>query len=149
VSENQIDIIIEEDGWSSISGLGELVSKSAMEALSRSGDEDGEVAILLTNSEKIRSLNHQFRGKDSATNVLSFPSDDEGELGDVALCWEVISKEAEEQGKEAKDHLVHLVVHGVLHLVGYDHEDDKDASEMENLEIEILKSFSINNPYEE
>ncbi len=107
-----------------------------------------EVSVLFTDSAFIRDLNKTYRSVDKATNVLSFPSPKvEKTLGDIILCLEVIFNEAVEQQKTFQDHFMHLVVHGFLHLVGYDHVNDEDAEIMEQLEIDILNRVGINNPY--
>lgn len=105
-----------------------------------------EVAIVLADDAFIKSLNNDYRGKDKATNVLSFPSE-LPELGDIVLAIETIEKEAKEQGKSFRHHAAHLLVHGFLHLLGYDHIIDKDALKMEQLEIKILKKLGVTNPY--
>lgn len=126
------------------------------------------LSVVLTNDAAIRELNKQFRTKDAPTNVLSFPAyenmmmlraalaapstgfmlEDVGYLGDILLARETIESEAKEQDKKFKDHFCHLLVHGTLHLLGYDHIDPTEADEMEALEINILKELSIANPYE-
>ena len=104
------------------------------------------MTILLTNNIKLRALNATFRGKDKPTNVLSFPA--EGPyLGDIAVAFGVTSREAREAGKPFAAHATHLVVHGVLHLLGYDHERVTEARSMEQLEIAILAELGIANPY--
>jgi probable rRNA maturation factor len=115
------------------------------------GDEDQTVVVLLTDDETVRDLNARFRGKDSATNVLSFPAHDtaQGHLGDICLAYGVCAREADEQGKTLAAHLQHLVAHGVLHLVGYDHEDDTEAKVMEDLERRILATLGLADPYED
>lgn len=125
-------------------------------------------SVVLTNNASIRELNRQFRTKDKPTNVLSFPAyddmgalrgalaapsgdpmlEDAGYLGDMILAREIIEEEAKEQQKSVKDHFCHLLVHGTLHLLGYDHIEQEDAEEMETLEIHILRELSIANPYE-
>lgn len=114
-----------------------------------------EIGIILANDDLVRVLNRDYRNKDKPTNVLSFPMHDEqtnigGEaimLGDVFLAYETIKKEAQEQDKLFKHHMIHLLVHGCLHLLGYDHKKDEDAIMMEMLEIKILASMGIQNPY--
>jgi rRNA maturation RNase YbeY len=105
-------------------------------------------AALFTSDDAVKSLNAQWRGKDMPTNVLSFPAPETaGTLGDIALAYETCAREADEQGKSLKDHATHLLVHGLLHLLGYDHEADDDAAEMEGLEKDILAGLGIADPY--
>lgn len=153
-----VDVLQEADGWPDWSA-------PTVEAAARAAYEDGaesdpppaaEVAVLLADDATLQRLNRDFRGKDKPTNVLSFPNDDEpmeGErlfLGDMALAWETLSREAAAQGKSERDHATHLVVHGMLHLMGMDHEEDAEAAEMEALEAAILAArFGIDNPYAE
>lgn len=111
-------------------------------------DEQRDVALVLTDSEHIRTLNRDFRGQDKPTNVLSFPSDEESEWGDILMAHEVIAQEAQQQDKSFEHHFCHLLVHGILHLLGYDHLEDEEAEEMEALEIELLAKLAIANPYE-
>ncbi|HFF2860518.1 rRNA maturation RNase YbeY [Acinetobacter baumannii] len=121
--------------------------------------EDCEIGIACVDLEESHQLNLQYREKDKPTNVLSFPSDipeevlpmlDALPLGDLVICIPVVLQEALEQKKTAQNHFTHLLVHGVLHLLGYDHEtSDEDAEEMEGLEIEILAKLNITNPYQE
>jgi rRNA maturation RNase YbeY len=112
-------------------------------------DPKGEgFAVLFASDEAVRALNAQWRSQDKPTNVLSFPAPDTaGTLGDIALAYETCAKEADEQGKTLKDHAAHLFVHGLLHLLGYDHEADDDAAEMEGLEKDILARLGIADPY--
>lgn len=121
--------------------------------------EDCEIGVACVDLEESHQLNLQYREKDKPTNVLSFPSDipeevlpmlDALPLGDLVICIPVVLQEALEQKKTAQNHFAHLLVHGVLHLLGYDHEtSDEDAEEMEGLEIEILAKLNIANPYQE
>ncbi|PHS79245.1 MAG: rRNA maturation RNase YbeY [Rhodospirillaceae bacterium] len=113
-----------------------------------------EISVLLTDDAHQQVLNAQWRGLDKTTNVLSFPSgESSGEtdvalfVGDISLAFETVLKEAQTQGLSFSDHLSHLLVHGLLHLLGFDHEVDEDATEMETLEIEILKTLGLANPY--
>ena len=119
---------------------------------------EADLAIRLVGTKEGRALNRHYRGKDYATNVLSFPADAaEGVklpkgvkmplLGDLVICAPVVAKEAKEQGKVLNDHYAHLTVHGALHLLGWDHEDDRDADCMEALEREILAGLGIEDPY--
>ena len=112
---------------------------------------DLEQTICVVDAGRGRELNRQFRGKDTATNVLAFPADSElleyDCLGDLVICAPVVLEEAREQGKTADAHWAHLVVHGMLHLQGYDHQGDDEAAEMEALEVEILHTLGYTNPY--
>lgn len=105
------------------------------------------LTIRFAEDDEVQSLNHDFRSQNKPTNVLSFPSDEGGYQGDIILARGTIFAEAKEQKKEPLHHTLHLVAHGVLHLLGYDHMNTKDAHKMESLEIEILKQFGIGNPY--
>lgn len=107
-----------------------------------------EVSVVLTNDLAVHTLNKTFRHQDKPTNVLSFSSDEEGELGDIILAYETIIQEAIDLGISPLHHTLHLIIHGFLHLLGYDHEKEKEAHEMERMEILILKTLNINNPYE-
>ncbi len=115
-----------------------------------------EVCIRVVSRGEIQSLNNEYRGKNYATNVLSFGYDnvdglpeEHGTLGDLAICADVVEEEAERQGKQPDAHWAHLVMHGVLHLIGYDHETDSEAREMEALEVRMLADLGIANPYAE
>jgi len=113
------------------------------------GDETDRLVVLLTDDVTVRGLNHRFRGKDAATNVLAFPAPEvpAGQLGDIALAFGVCADEAAEQGKPLAHHLQHLVIHGVLHLLGYDHETDPDAERMESRERALLAGLGVPDPY--
>lgn len=120
-----------------------------------------ELSILLTSNEEMQRLNSDFRQKNKPTNVLSFPDIELNwrhllefkpnlnymYLGDIAFGYELISREAIEQQKSFNDHFTHLLIHSILHLIGYDHEDEEEAEAMERLEIKILKDFAIDSPY--
>ncbi|HEY2481484.1 MAG TPA: rRNA maturation RNase YbeY [Caulobacteraceae bacterium] len=106
------------------------------------------MALLLTDDQTVRDLNRRFLGKDRPTNVLAFPDAGPGRLGDIALAFGVCAAEAAAQAKPLADHMRHLVVHGVLHLLGYDHQGDDEASRMEALERALLAQMSIADPYQ-
>ena len=107
-----------------------------------------EVNIVLSNNETVQNLNKTYRHKDSPTNVLSFDSSIEGELGDIILAYETVMKEAEAADLSFLHHTLHLIIHGFLHLLGYEHEEESEAETMEAMEIRILKALNIKNPYE-
>lgn len=116
------------------------------------GKDDSEMTIRIVDAEESQTLNNTYRGKDKPTNVLSFPADLPDEvniplLGDLVVCAQIVSDEANSQGKTIHVHWAHMVIHGTLHLLGYDHEDDDDAHIMENLEISLLDSLGFPNPY--
>ncbi|WP_172292983.1 rRNA maturation RNase YbeY [Pseudoruegeria sp. HB172150] len=157
-----VDVVIEAPEWEAL-GLEALASRAAAAALAHLGlePEDFETALLGCDDDRIAVLNEAFRGKPTPTNVLSWPSEERaaevagerpelpapGELGDVAIAWGVCEREAAEAGKPVADHVTHLIVHGILHLLGYDHEDDADAALMERTEAEILATLGLPDPY--
>ena len=113
---------------------------------------EAQLSIRIVDEAEMTQLNHQFRGQNKSTNVLSFPADIPSEvdinlLGDIAICAPVIEREANEQGKELGAHYAHMSVHSALHLAGYDHINDSDATQMEALEILVLKRLGYSNPY--
>jgi len=157
--ERLILTIVEEDGdWSGFGSLHDAVGQVAV-ALGRDGRlrlcEGCEASIVLGSDALVRRLNRAHRGKDAPTNVLSFPFqrppgaiDDTGPyLGDVILAAETVRAEAAERGIAPRHHLQHLVVHGLLHLLGYDHETDATAAEMEGLETQVLAAIGVGDPY--
>jgi probable rRNA maturation factor len=142
-----IDIEIEAEAWTeALPDTAAVVERAALAAL---GAVAGDVVILLTDDEAVRDLNARFRDKDRPTNVLSFPAPENAapHLGDIVLAYGVCATEAEAQAKTLADHLSHLVVHGVLHLLGRDHEDEAEAEEMEAEEREILAELGVADPY--
>ena len=151
-----IDVLVEDGEWDSrltdVVALSRRAAEAALKAVN-GGLEAGlsaSMTILLADDATLRDLNHRFRGFDKSTNVLSFPSGEAGAggyLGDIALASGTVISEAEAGDKPLADHLCHLVVHGVLHLVGYDHEDDQDAEKMETLETAVLAGLGIADPY--
>ena len=125
-----------------------------VDAVLKDESQDAEVVIRIVDEAEMIQFNEQYRGKKGSTNILSFPFEapegvDNYLLGDMLVCAPVVEKEAQQQNKELEHHWAHMIVHGVLHLLGYDHVDDQDAEEMEALEIKILKTINIKNPYEE
>ena len=139
--------MIEDKKWSAKRGLGTRLKKAAALASMQGGKGKAVLTILLSDDKKLHALNITFRGKDKPTNVLSFPARQDDYLGDVAMAYGVTAKEARDQKKSFADHATHLVVHGVLHLLGYDHETARAAKIMELLEIRILSELGIGDPY--
>ncbi len=146
-----IEVEVESGDWTdAIDDVEAVVERAAVAAL---GGRDGGVVILLTDDETVRDLNDRFRGKDRSTNVLSFPAaampgiQGAAPLGDIVLAYGVCAAEAGDQSKTLRNHLTHLVVHGVLHLLGRDHEDDAEAEAMEAEERAVLASLGVSDPY--
>jgi len=157
-----IDIAVEAGDWAETAADYEaLCHRVLLAAIEAAIELDGpvEVSVLLSDDAAIQVLNRDWRAKDKPTNVLSFPArSDEAPvtssvtgapemLGDIAVAFETTAREAVEQDKTFADHLSHLLVHGMLHLLGFDHETDAQADEMEPLEIEILAGLGIDSPY--
>lgn len=142
-----IEVEIEDDAWSA--ALPEVEAVATRAATAALGSVEGDVVILLTDDEAVREINARFRDRDRPTNVLSFPAAESAfpHLGDLTLAFGVCATEAEAQAKTLSDHLSHLIVHGVLHLLGRDHEDDAEADEMEEEERSILASLGVADPY--
>ena len=157
------DTIAEDPRWD-IANLSALADRSVEAVLQHVGlvPQDWEVTVLGCDDARITALNGDFRAKPQATNVLSWPSEERGaetpgrkprlptgsgELGDIAIAYETCAAEAEKDGKTLENHASHLIVHGVLHLLGYDHVRDADADLMESTEIAILASLGVPNPY--
>lgn len=113
-------------------------------------NKNAQITIRLVPESESQNLNAQFRQKDAPTNVLSFPYENTAKIvcGDLAICPAIVEKEAQEQGKALFSHYAHLTIHGILHLQGFDHETESDAKQMESLEIQLLQSLAIPNPYE-
>jgi probable rRNA maturation factor len=132
--------------------LATLIASAITAANQAAGPAQGAVTVMVDDDARIRELNKLWRGFDKPTNVLSFPSPDtqpgpERSLGDIAISYETAAREAEAEDKSFADHMAHLSVHGFLHLLGYDHESDDDAEEMEGLERDILARIGVSDPY--
>lgn len=149
VAEGTITVVVEEAAWRGHRGLLPRL-KAAAEAARRAAKLPAKrrFTILLGDDARLKALNQGFRGKKNPTNVLSFPSDDADYAGDIALAYGVTKAEAAAGRKNFVDHARHLVVHGVLHLAGYDHMTDRDANIMEPLETKILAKLGVADPYE-
>lgn len=142
---------VEDPRWVTLPEVEALVERAVAAVLP---NDSRNLDVLLTGDAEIRVLNKQWRGKDQATNILSFPSmempvpaGEVAHLGNLVLAWDTIEREAEAAQKPLIDHVVHLIVHGMLHLQGYDHESDVDGDEMEAQEAKILASLGIADPY--
>jgi probable rRNA maturation factor len=156
-----IDIIVDSPLWKAQRGTRTLLRRAIAEAAAGAATTCGELAILLTDDSRMRALNRDWRGKDEPTNVLSFPAPSDlrgsrlaGErrdggrrLGDIAIAFETTAREALAAHRPFGHHLVHLAVHGFLHLVGHDHEAEAEAEAMEALEIVVLARLDVPNPY--
>ncbi|MFN4040609.1 MAG: rRNA maturation RNase YbeY [Brevundimonas sp.] len=141
-----IEVEVEDEAWRAIDAVEAIVERAAQAAL---GTVQGDVVVLLTDDAAVAEINGRFRDKDRPTNVLSFPAPDSARphLGDLILASGVCAAEAAAQGKSLADHLTHLTVHGVLHLLGSDHEDDAEAEAMEAEERTILAALGVADPY--
>lgn len=160
-AELTAEVITQSDAWSESTNLVEATIQKAVACVAAlpevMTDRRQSVSIVLSDDDLVRQLNKTHRGFDKPTNVLSFPSaqgpfelEEEGHyLGDVVLAFETIEKEANDLKRSKSDHLSHLVIHGLLHLLGYDHETDQEARLMEQLEISLLANLGIANPYED
>jgi probable rRNA maturation factor len=155
------EVLVTADCWQAEPDAEAVIQRAVATAaqLTDADVGDAELAVMLTDDAGIRTLNHNWRGIDKATNVLSFPAlqptgprggdDAPRMLGDIAIAYETMRREADDERKPFTDHLSHLAVHGFLHLIGYDHENDDDAEAMEALEQEILAHLGIPDPYAE
>ncbi|MBP1807316.1 rRNA maturation RNase YbeY [Rubellimicrobium aerolatum] len=162
-----VETLTEDHRWEDL-GLEELAERACRATLERLGLDPSayEISLLACNDRRIAELNEDFRGKPQPTNVLSWPSEERGAqkagemphlpapeppmpvgLGDIAIAWETCAREAEEARKSLEAHATHLLVHGTLHLLGFDHEREVDAELMEGLETEILMGLGLADPY--
>lgn len=149
-----IEVGCSEKGWARALPDAETTARRAADAAWKAaGEGAAELSILLSGDAEVRTLNRDYRAEDKPTNVLSFPAGDEGAvgrprlLGDVVLSLETIEREATAQSKPLAAHLSHLTVHGILHLLGHDHEAETQATAMEALETEILRGLGVDDPY--
>jgi len=132
--------------------LNNKLNKVVSTILDQEKMSDCVINLRLLNDKEMRKLNMQFRQKDKTTNVLSFPNDDISvkqtkNIGDIAISVEYVKAEAKKEGKTFDDHIIHMLAHGVYHILGYDHENNENAMIMENKEIQTLKKINISNPY--
>jgi probable rRNA maturation factor len=154
VIEAMIDVVIEDEDWPA-AALEALAARCYDAAVAFEPALAGEIALLLTDDAALRALNAKYRGKDAPTNVLAFPGEGEnndtqnggGFVGDIALARETCVSEAKDKHIALQDHAAHLIIHAMLHLVGYDHQADDEAEAMERRETEILDRLGIADPY--
>lgn len=153
-----VDVEVEAEAWSALDEVEVLARRSAEAALRAAAAEAAgplSATILLTDDGAVRELNHSWRGQDKPTNVLSFPAShptapgEPRHLGDVVLAYETVAGEARIEGKQLAHHAAHLIVHGILHLLGQDHASDAEADAMEAMERSALVSLGISDPYGE
>ncbi len=148
-----IDVVTDSDFWKKHPDAEGTIRQAIAEAARTSRALPGDIAVVLTGDAAMQALNKRWRGQDKATNVLSFPAHampDGGEpahLGDIVIAFETTAGEAERDAKPFAHHLAHLAVHGYLHLLGYDHESDREAAAMERLEAKILARIGVPDPY--
>jgi probable rRNA maturation factor len=144
----ELTIQIEDEAWESLVGEAQALVAGVVDHAAAAEKAAGEATLLLTSDAALQTWNRQFRGLDKPTNVLAFPSPGEGPyLGDIAIAAGVVAREAAEQGKSPAHHLAHLALHGFLHLLGYDHETDEEAAEMEARETALLAELGLPDPY--
>ena len=150
-----IDILVESPLWNGEPEHQAILRRAVAAAARETSSKPAELAIVLTDDSAIRALNRKWRGQDKPTNVLSFPAAggavmapaDAPHLGDIVIAFETTAREASSQGKLFAHHLVHLAVHGYLHLLGFEHETDQKAADMERLEADILSQLGVPNPH--
>lgn len=149
IEEGCADFVFEDERWSAHDGLEALCLKAIRAGLAGFEDpREGPAVILFSDDATVHELNRRFRDKDKPTNVLSFPAPErEGYPGDVILAYETCAKEAQAAGISLIDHAAHLALHGVLHLNGFDHQEEDEAAEMEALETAVLTGLGLQDPY--
>jgi probable rRNA maturation factor len=157
-----VEIVVEDPRWADLAPLADRACDATLSALGLDPSV-WDVSLLACDDARIATLNADFRGKPQPTNVLSWPSEERGaqmageapfapdptdpELGDIAIAYDTCAREATDMGKSLPDHATHLIVHGILHLLGYDHERDADALLMEGIESQILGNLGLDDPY--
>jgi probable rRNA maturation factor len=154
-----LDILVDSPLWQAERGVRASLRRAVREAAAMAATNGGELAIVLTDDSAIRALNRDWRGKDKATNVLSFPAPSPSPsgkpaparhprlIGDIVIAYETAAREARAEARPFRHHLAHLAVHGFLHLLGHDHASDAEAEAMEALEIAVLARLEVPNPY--
>ncbi|MBV9954773.1 MAG: rRNA maturation RNase YbeY [Pseudolabrys sp.] len=156
MSAPDVDILVQSPHWREHDGSEAAVRDAIAAAAKLVPGADGEISVLLTDDAAMRALNNTWRNIDQPTNVLSFPAADgasdspagqPGHLGDIAVGYETLVRECTAEGKDFLHHLSHMAVHGFLHLIGYDHQTDSEAEDMERLESAILARLNIPDPY--
>lgn len=151
-----IDVMVEDEGWRQVPGLERIVREAVDSAMAEAGASAGEteLSVVFSDDASVQALNAEWRGKDKPTNVLSFPAFPfrpgaplPPMLGDIVLAFETVHREAGLEEKPLGHHISHLVIHGFLHLLGYDHENDDEAEAMEDVERRALARLAIPDPY--
>jgi len=145
-----LDVIVQSPLWSKNPDAEAVIRRAIAGAAKNTAQDNAEIAIVLTDDSAVREINRQWRNQDKPTNVLSFPASGPatgGHLGDIVIAYETLAREATAENKPFSDHLAHLAIHGYLHLLGYDHMTDAEATRMERLESEILMQLGIPDPY--
>jgi probable rRNA maturation factor len=143
-----VDVLVQSQLWNEQPGATAAVREAINAAADEISSPAGDVAVVLTDDDALRTLNKQWRGIDKPTNVLSFPAAKAGKmLGDIVIAYETMARESRDEGKEFTHHLAHLAVHGFLHLMGYDHQTDSEADAMEALESAVLARLHVPDPY--
>jgi probable rRNA maturation factor len=156
----KLEIVVRSALWRKRRGAQSVVRKAVLAAAKAASTRSAELAIVLSNDSGIQALNRDWRGKNTATNVLSFPAAPTSPatkggkyarptpyIGDIVIAYQTTAREADAEGKSFSHHLAHLAIHGFLHLLGYDHENDRDAEKMERLERRILGRLAVPDPY--
>ena len=146
----EVEVVLQDTGWRRLLPGAEALARRAAQAALREAGADGTVTVLLADDRELRRLNGELRGKDKPTNVLSFPGDAAaGHLGDIALAFGTVRREAEAAGKRFAAHFAHLVAHGALHLTGHDHLAAGEARRMERAEARAMRRLRLPNPWKE